>query len=165
MSKRYLDISGLTYLWAKIKQSILSSINAANLIPASTKGQPGGVAPLNDSGLIDADYLPSYVDDVIIVAKNPSSTGIHDMFIARDGDGQPIEPESGKIYVLDEDATLDLQGGNHATNGESYAAESQFRWTGARYVKLADGGVRSMTDQEIDDIIASVEDTPAPGEE
>ncbi len=31
----------------------------------ATKGQLGGIAPLNDSGQIDSGYLPGYVDDVL----------------------------------------------------------------------------------------------------
>lgn len=50
----------------------------------SNKGAVNGYAPLNGSSLIDAMYLPSFVDDVIEVAN----------FAAL-----PITGETGKIYV------------------------------------------------------------------
>ena len=49
-------------------------------IPSALIGAANGVAPLNATSLIDAAYLPSYVDDVIEVdtlanAPNPGATG------------------------------------------------------------------------------------------
>ena len=40
-------------------------IIAENYIHEEDKGVAGGVAPLNDAKQIDAQYLPSYVDDVL----------------------------------------------------------------------------------------------------
>lgn len=37
----------------------------------------------------------------------------------------------------------------------NYIANTQFRWGGSAYVKLADGGVSSITNSEIDTVIAS----------
>ena len=56
--------------------------------------------------------------------------------------GSALTPETGKIYML------------MAASGD-YTANSQFRWSGSTYVKLADGGVSSITNAEIDTIIAS----------
>ena len=53
-------------------------------IPVSAIGAASGVAPLNASSLIDAKYLPSYVDDVLEFAGK---------------DKFPTTGESGKIYV------------------------------------------------------------------
>jgi hypothetical protein len=50
----------------------------------ATKGQPGGIAPLNGSGLIAEQYLPSYVDDVLEYANLAAF---------------PVTGEQGKIYV------------------------------------------------------------------
>lgn len=56
--------------------------------------------------------------------------------------GTVITPEAGKIYVL------------MADSGD-YAANTQFRWGGSAYVKLADGGVSAITNAEIDSITAN----------
>jgi len=52
-----------------------------------------------------------------------------------------ITPETGKIYIL------------MADSGD-YAANTQFRWSGSTYVKMADGGVSAITNTEIDTIMA-----------
>lgn len=121
---------------------------SGNYIPTSAKGIANGVCPLNSNSLIDSQYLPSYVDDVIegypygtelsrnwlftepIDPTEPQSSGIH------------IEPETGKIYVLMADST-------------NYNAGAQFRWGGTTYVKLNDGGISSITNAEIDAITAN----------
>jgi hypothetical protein len=36
-----------------------------------------------------------------------------------------------------------------------YSANTQFRWGGTTYVKLSDGGVSSITNSEIDTIVAA----------
>jgi len=53
-------------------------------IPASQKGQPGGVAVLDGSGVVPASQLPSYVDDVLEFANLAAF---------------PVTGETGKIYV------------------------------------------------------------------
>lgn len=53
-------------------------------LPALQKGAVNGVAPLDGNGLIDAQYLPSYVDDVIEAANQAAL---------------PVTGEAGKIYV------------------------------------------------------------------
>lgn len=53
-------------------------------IPAAQKGQPGGVAILDGSGVVPASQLPSYVDDVLEFANLAAF---------------PVTGESGKIYV------------------------------------------------------------------
>lgn len=51
---------------------------------SNSKGQPSGLAPLDETGVIPSKHLPSYVDDVIEVATKASL---------------PETGESGKIYV------------------------------------------------------------------
>ena len=51
---------------------------------SNSKGQPSGLAPLDETGVIPSKHLPSYVDDVIEVATKA---------------GLPQPGESGKIYV------------------------------------------------------------------
>lgn len=60
------------------------SINLSHLIPDSEKGAPGGVAELDENGLVLASQLPSYVDDV------EEHDSLSDF---------PVTGESGKIYV------------------------------------------------------------------
>lgn len=59
-------------------------ITITDYIQIAEKGAPNGVAPLNSAGLLDADYLPSYVDDVV---EYPSRAEF------------PVPGEKGKIYV------------------------------------------------------------------
>lgn len=88
----------------------------------ATKGQAGGFAPLDESGLVPANHLPSYVDDVIEVYAtydvNPTG-GLTNIKLYTDAGHQtPITGESGKIYI------------NVADGEPSY----QFRWSGTKFV-------------------------------
>ena len=121
------------------------SLNAIDVsaIPSSEKGAASGVCPLNASSKIDATYLPSYVDDVIEAYPRSGQTPLSKTWLATgSASGTVITPEAGKIYVLMADS------GDYTTN-------TQFRWSGTTYVKLNDGGVTSITNAEIDTIIAS----------
>lgn len=94
-------------------------------------------------GVIDASNLPSYVDDVIEAYARSGQTPLSSAWLATgSASGTVITPEAGKIYVL------------MADSGD-YAANTQFRWGGTAYVKMADGGVSSITNAEIDTIVAS----------
>lgn len=95
------------------------------------------------NGVIDASNLPSYVDDVIEAYARSGQTALSSTWLATgSASGTVITPETGKIYVLMADS------GN-------YSANTQFRWGGTAYVKMADGGVSSITNAEIDTIVAS----------
>ena len=122
--------------------------NSSKVLNTAQLGAANGVCPLDNNSLIDSQYLPSYVDDVIegypygtelsrdwlftepVDPMEPQSSDIH------------IEPETGKIYVLMADST-------------SYSAGAQFRWGGTAYVKLNDGGISAITNAEIDVITAN----------
>lgn len=93
-----------------------------------------------NGSVIDSSILPSFVDDVVEVYPVGATELASDWFALTQG-GAPITPESGKIYVLVVDST-------------NYSANSQFRFGGTTYIKLADGGVSSITTSEIDTIIA-----------
>lgn len=69
----------------------VSDIAASDIgaVAASSVGQANGVAPLDVNGLVDALYLPSYVDDVLEFADLASF---------------PATGESGKIYVAADSA-------------------------------------------------------------
>ena len=95
------------------------------------------------SNLIDSSCLPSYVDDVIEAYPRNNQTELGSTWLATgSASGTVITPESGKIYVL-------------MANSTNYEVNTQFRWGGSTYVKLSDGGVSSITNTEIDTIVAS----------
>lgn len=85
---------------------------AKTAIQTAEKGVAGGVVPLNESGLIDSNYLPSYVDDVI-EGTFVSETVFNNL------EGQPIVGETGKIYV-------------DTTTNKTY------RWGGTTYVIISE---------------------------
>ena len=76
-----------------------------------------------------SDQLPSYVDDAI------EGYLFENNFYEEEAHENVIKAEGGKIYI-------DL-----ATN-------DCYRWGGSVYVKIADPGIRPMTDGEIDEILA-----------
>lgn len=97
----------------------------------------------DSNNIIDSSILPSYVDDVIEAYPRSGQTPLSQNWLATgSASGTVITPEAGKIYVLMADS------GDYTTN-------TQFRWSGTTYVKLNDGGVTSITNAEIDTIIAS----------
>lgn len=96
----------------------------------------------DSNNLIDSSILPSYVDDVIEAYPRSGATELSSTWLSKTSGGSALTPETGKIYVLMADST-------------SYAANSQFRWSGTTYVKLSDGGVSEITNSEIDTIVAS----------
>lgn len=115
---------------------------AQNFVANATKGQANGVAPLDANSKIDSQYLPSYVDDVIEAYPVSGATALSAGWLSETSGGSALTPEAGKIYVL------------MADSGD-YSANTQFRWGGTTYVKLSDGGVSSITNAEIDTIVAS----------
>ena len=80
------------------------------------RGEYGGVAPLGEDGLVPAEFLPSYVDDVIEVeaydqlpgkANDPGTNGV---------------PSKGKIYVVVEEGVASI-----------------YRWSGVTYFNIPSG--------------------------
>nr|DAO89855.1 MAG TPA: Baseplate wedge protein [Caudoviricetes sp.] len=103
-------------------QNNINALEAKHDAFVATKGQPDGFAPLDGNGLVPANHLPSYVDDIIEVyaSYQMSNTGqLSDIELFSDPNYQtPIVGESGKIYV-------------NVSEGEpSY----QFRWSGNQFV-------------------------------
>lgn len=124
--------------WIRDTEDVL-----ANCIPFSEKGAAEGLCPLNASSKIDSQYLPSYVDDVIEAYPRSGQTELSSTWLATESaSGTVITPEAGKIYVL-------------MVDQPHYSANSQFRWGGSAYVKMNDGGVSSITNSEIDTIVAA----------
>lgn len=178
---KYLDSTGLTHLWAKIKNYVSSNVptktsdlnndsgfitgytetdptvhawakasskpsytaSEVGAVATSAVGAAGGVCPLDANTKIDAQYLPSYVDDVVEAYARTGQTALSSTWLATgSASGTVITPESGKIYVL------------MADSGD-YTANTQFRWGGSAYVKLNDGGVSAITNAEIDSITSN----------
>lgn len=125
-----------------LSSDIVLSASDVSAIPTSAKGAASGVCPLDANSKIDASYLPSYVDDVIEAYARTGQTALSQNWLSSTSGGSALTPETGKIYVL------------MADSGD-YTANTEFRWGGTTYVKLADGGVTSITNAEIDTIVAS----------
>lgn len=129
--------------WAKASSKPSYTASEVGAVATTAVGAASGVCPLNSSSKIDATYLPSYVDDVIEAYARTGQTALTSTWLATESaSGTVITPETGKIYVL------------MADSGD-YAANTQFRWGGSAYVKLADGGVSAITTTEIDAIVAN----------
>lgn len=119
------------------------STAAGNYVLTTSVGAASGVCPLDSNSLIDSQYLPSYVDDIIEAYARTGQTALSSTWLATvSASGTVIIPETGKIYVLMADTT-------------DYSTNTQFRWSGTTYVKLNDGGVSAITTSEIDTITAS----------
>lgn len=88
-AKEYTD-SEVSQFEADYKQADATVLSEAkqyadqNMIPKSQKGQPGGLAELDETGRVPSSQLPSYVDDVIDVDSYSNL---------------PNPGESGKIYI------------------------------------------------------------------
>lgn len=193
MAKHYLDTTGLTYFWNKIKtytnnllsnkQNIITDLdvirngaqkgataiqtetdpifkksvaftitenditnwnnkpNSNIVVQKNQIGVANGIAQLDSSGKVPSSQLPSYVDDVIEVYARSGQTPLSkDWFSVNSPSSTAIIPESGKIYLLMNDT-------------ENYAINTQFRWASTTYQKINDGGVGSITNEEIDNIM------------
>lgn len=103
-------------------QNNINTLEAKHDAFVATKGQAGGFAPLDESGLVPANHLPSYVDDVIEVYatyKVSPTGGLTNVQLYTDAGHQtPVVGESGKIYI------------NVADDEPPY----QFRWSGTKFV-------------------------------
>lgn len=123
-----------------LSSDITLSASDVSAIPTSAKGAANGVCPLNANSIIDSAYLPSFVDDVVEAYARSGQTALSSTWLATgSASGTVITPQTGVIYVLMEDTT-------------DYAANTQFRWSGSAYVKLNDGGVSPITNEEINAI-------------
>ena len=114
-------IAADTALETKLQDNI-NTLEAKHDAFVATKGQAGGFAPLDESGLVPANHLPSYVDDVLEVyaTYDVSPTGgLTNVQLYTDAGHQtPVVGESGKIYI------------NVADGEPPY----QFRWSGTKFV-------------------------------
>ena len=125
-----------------LSDDIVLDASSVSAIPASEKGAMSGVCPLDANSKVASQYLPSYVDDVIEAYPVSGATALSAGWLSATSGGSALTPEAGKIYVL-------------MTDSGDYSANTQFRWGSTTYVKLSDGGVSSITNAEIDTIVAS----------
>lgn len=123
-----------------LSSDISLSASDVSAIPTTAKGAANGVCPLNANSVIDSQYLPSFVDDVVEAYPRSGQTELSSTWLATESaSGTVITPQGGVIYLLMSDTT-------------NYSANTQFRWSGSSYVKLNDGGVSSITNEEINTI-------------
>lgn len=110
-----------TTLETKLQNNI-NTLEAKHDAFVATKGKADGFAPLDGKGLVPANHLPSYVDDVLEVyaTYDVSPTGgLTNVQLYTDAGHQtPVVGESGKIYI------------NVADGKPPY----QFRWSGTKFV-------------------------------
>lgn len=114
-------IAADTALDTKLQNNI-NTLEAKHDAFVATKGKADGFAPLDGNGLVPANHLPSYVDDVLEVyaTYDVSPTGgLTNVQLYTDAGHQtPVVGESGKIYI------------NVADGEPPY----QFRWSGTKFV-------------------------------
>jgi hypothetical protein len=110
-----------TTLETKLQNNI-NTLEAKHDAFVATKGKADGFAPLDGKGLVPANHLPSYVDDVfeVYATYDVSPTGgLTNVQLYTDAGHQtPVVGESGKIYI------------NVADGEPPY----QFRWSGTKFV-------------------------------
>lgn len=110
-----------TTLETKLQNNI-NTLEAKHDAFVATKGKADGFAPLDGKGLVPANHLPSYVDDVLEVYATydiSPTGGLTKVQLYTDAGHQtPVVGESGKIYI------------NVADDEPPY----QFRWSGTKFV-------------------------------
>lgn len=104
------------------------------------KGQANGYASLDANGLVPAEQLPSFVDDVIEGYYNENEGKFYESFTAGDPEADPatddtyedeIEGETGKIYV-------------------DVATGASYRYSGSVFVEISSGSFDIITTAEIE---------------
>lgn len=103
-------------------QNNINTLEAKHDAFVATKGKADGFAPLDGNGLVPANHLPSYVDDVLEVYATyevSPTGGLTNVQLYTDAGHQtPVVGESGKIYI------------NVADGEPPY----QFRWSGTKFI-------------------------------
>lgn len=97
-------------------------IDGDTFVCSNQKGNPNGVATLNESGFVPSNQLPAYVDDVLDGIYDEANEQFLDL------DGNAYTPESGKIYI-DVDTRI------------------TYRWSGTLYVEIASSLALGITDE------------------
>jgi hypothetical protein len=133
-------------------------------IPLSQKGQPSGVATLDGAGLVPANQLPSYVDDVLEfadLASFPATGETGKIYVTLD-DNKTYR-WSGSAYVeisaslVPNDGTLTLATSGIATGDQTFTADQSTNATftvdvpGTDLGSSGTGGTRTITSSTGDD--------------
>lgn len=125
--------------------NVVGDLDQSHLsVPLSQKGSAGGVASLDENGMVPSEQLPSYVDDVVellaITDTAPEHCAKGDLYFntttskvvkatATDtwgtGSTTNTDPEKGKIYV-------------NLTNDKSY------RWSGSAMIEISSSDVTGI---------------------
>lgn len=135
-------------------QNNINTLEAKHDAFVATKGKADGFAPLDENGLVPANHLPSYVDDVLEVyaTYDVSPTGgLTNVQLYTDAGHQtPVVGESGKIYI------------NVADGEPPY----QFRWSGTKFVdsntssliigEIAGTAFEGSRGKHLEDVISSM---------
>lgn len=135
-------------------QNNINTLEAKHDAFVATKGKADGFAPLDGNGLVPANHLPSYVDDVLEVyaTYDVSPTGgLTNVQLYKDAGHQtPVVGESGKIYI------------NVADGEPPY----QFRWSGTKFVdsntssliigEIAGTAFEGSRGKHLEDVISSM---------
>ena len=134
----YTETDPTVPAWAKASSKPSYTASEVGAVATSVVGAANGVCPLDANTKIDAQYLPSYVDDVVEAYIRSGQTALSQNWLATgSASGTVITPQSGVIYVI--------------MNGtDDYPTNSQYRWATNTYVKLNDGGVSELTTSEMD---------------
>lgn len=135
-------------------QNNINALEAKHDAFVATKGQPDGFAPLDGNGLVPANHLPSYVDDVLEVYATyevSPTGGLTNVQLYTDAGHQtPVVGESGKIYI------------NVADGEPPY----QFRWSGTKFVdsntssliigEIAGTAFEGSRGKHLEDVVSSI---------
>lgn len=117
----------------KVNDAVLATdIIAKAAIPSSQKGMANGVATLDSSGVIPANQLPSYVDDVLEFATQAAF---------------PATGETGKIYIsIETSMTYRWTGTVYAPiGGGAGTADTALRLFSPRTIALSGGATGTAT--------------------
>ena len=110
---------------------IAVDIIAKVAIPSNQKGMANGVATLDSAGIIPANQLPSYVDDVLEFATLANF---------------PSVGEAGKIYIaIETSKTYRWTGAVYVAIGGAEAADTALRLFTARTISISDGATGTAT--------------------
>lgn len=132
--------------WAKAASKPSYTASEVGAVASTDKGVANGVATLDSNGKVPSSQLPSYVDDVIEAYGISGTTALTSGWLSTEANGTALTPEAGKIYILM---------ANFPSVDPVYNTNSQFRWSGSAYVQIYDSGTTSITNAEIDTIVAS----------
>ena len=139
----------------------LGNVTDEAQIPLAQKGQPSGVATLDGAGLVPANQLPSYVDDVLEfadLASFPASGEIGKIYVTLDTN--KTYRWSGSTYVeisaslVPNDGTLTVQGSNGLQGSGTFTADQST--AGTITLTHADTSTQASVDNSGNNVIQDI---------